>query len=297
MGRLKGLRQRVKGWLREQSPNTLNVVSGVVTGVRQAPLIRHYRRWRIASSYSRSRRASARRWILQSTEESNFLYDVSPSSRRDLALMLASFMKAQPEEVQGLFAEILDCQEIDTFRREPGRSSVYPGRREAWYVVARLIKPRTVVETGVADGLGALVLLSALRRNDLDGHPGRYIGSDIVADAGAWARDLMRPHDQFILGPSIEAPGAIDSPIDLLILDSDHDPRYEATELMTLGAMLSPRGVVISDNCHVSDALRNFSQSHGRPFMIWREEPLNHWYPGASLGLSLPPSRDLKSTA
>lgn len=202
--------------------------------------------------------------------------------------MLASFMNSDPTHVEHLFQEVASAQPLDAFKQSPGRAKVHPGRREAWYAIARLAAPRTVVETGVADGLGTLVLLSALARNALEGRQGRYVGIDIVEGAGSWAREWMGPQDQFVVGQSISAPAFLAPPIDLLILDSDHDPEYEASELEVLGPLLSPHGIVISDNCHVSDALRDYSVRHGRAFMIWHEEPLNHWYPGASLGLSLP---------
>lgn len=285
---MTSVKQQVKKWIRGRSPTTQARVSRAVTGIRQAPMIRHYRRWRIAHSYMRSGSENARRWIFQRSEESNFLYDITPRGRRDLAAMLAAFMNADPSDVQRLFQEIDSSSPLETFRQGRRELDVHPGRREAWYAIARLSTPRTVVETGVADGLGALILLSALARNSLEGQPGRYVGIDIVDGAGRWAREWLGPQDVIVHGESTSGPEFLDPPIDLLILDSDHDPKYEAKELEVLGPLLSPRGIVISDNCHVSDALREYSQRNGRSFMIWREEPLNHWYPGASLGLSLP---------
>lgn len=286
---MPSVKKQLKDWLGNRSPVTHKRVTRVVNGARQAPVVRHYRRWRIANSYLRPRRSNAQRWIFQRTEESNFLYDISPRGRMDLAAMLASFMDADAAHVQSLFDEIARAQPLATFCSEHGGAELFPGRREAWYVITRLCAPTTVVETGVADGLGSLILLSALAQNERDGHSGRYIGIDIVDGAGSWARKWLRPLDEFIVGESTSGIDSSRSPIDLLILDSDHDPKYEAKELEVLGPLLSPNGIVISDNCHVSSALRDYSQVHSRPFMIWREEPINHWYPGASLGLSLPP--------
>jgi predicted O-methyltransferase YrrM len=281
----------LKTYIARRHPELLPRIQSVASNLRRLPGMRHLRRWRITRSYRGVAARQARKWVFATTEESNFLYDISEQSRADLALMLASFVDAPPHLVSQYFEEARNAELLGSAIEAHGLGpTVFPGRREAWYVLTRLLKPTTVLETGVADGLGALMLLSALRKNDGEGFPGRYVGVDITPGAGRWAANALGADDQFLLARSVEIAAYLDEDfmVDLLILDSDHDPAYEASELAILGRRLSERGVIVSDNCHVSAALREYSEQLSRRFLVWREAPVDHWYPGASFGLSLP---------
>ena len=50
---------------------------------------------------------------------------------------------------------------------------------------------------------------------------------------------------------------------------------------------LSKNAVILGDNSHVTDKLSIFSKERNRRFYFFKEEPLNHWYPGAGIGISL----------
>jgi hypothetical protein len=54
----------------------------------------------------------------------------------------------------------------------------------AWYAVVRALKPQLIVETGIKQGLGSLVLLAALERNAGEGGSGRLISFDIDPFSG-----------------------------------------------------------------------------------------------------------------
>ena len=56
-------------------------------------------------------------------------------------------------------------------RPDRNRSTPF-GRRLGWYCAARVLRPKHIVETGIHDGLGAVALLMALRRNGQKGSPG-----------------------------------------------------------------------------------------------------------------------------
>ena len=51
-------------------------------------------------------------------------------------------------------------------------------------------------------------------------------------------------------------------------------------------AKLSDRAVILGDNSHWSPSLADFSERNGRNFIFFKEEPAQHWYPGAGIGFS-----------
>lgn len=61
-----------------------------------------------------------------------------------------------------------------------------------WYAIARSIKPKILVETGVDQGMGAVVLCAALAR--------RYYGTDINSDAGYSCKCLTPIMGRFCKG-------------------------------------------------------------------------------------------------
>ena len=74
--------------------------------------------------------------------------------------------------------------------------------------------------------------------------------------------------------------------IDLFINDSDHSANYEKAEYELVRSKLSPRAIVLGDNAHVTSELAEFSMLHGRRFVFFSEEPEDHWYKGAGIGIS-----------
>ena len=47
---------------------------------------------------------------------------------------------------------------------------------------------------------------------------------------------------------------------------------------------LSKNAVVLADNAHVSDRLKQFADTQGFQFLYFQEKPSQHWYPGAGIG-------------
>jgi hypothetical protein len=234
-------------------------------------------------------------WLVQSRETSNFTYDLTPRNQAHLAELLAVALKRKPAEIAGYIGELVADEALKaavTARvGQLGRDSGLDpdarfGRRVGWYAIARAIKPRVVVETGVEKGLGAVVLCRALLRNAEEGHPGRYYGTDIDRAAGMLLVEPYRAAGTILYGDSIDSLTALDATIDFFINDSDHSAEYEAREYGVVASKLAPEAVIVGDNAHVSDALLTFSRSQGRHFLFFREEPADHWYLGAGIGLS-----------
>ncbi len=49
---------------------------------------------------------------------------------------------------------------------------------------------------------------------------------------------------------------------------------------------MNQKGIILGDNSHITDKLSKFSAKYNRKFIFFKEEPENHWYPGAGIGIS-----------
>jgi len=251
----------------------------------------HYR------SHARKRPLQALRFILTEREIANFTYDIA--NWEELHEVLARCLGREATEVRRFSDELrgddlLARRLSERLRRRSDRRSVpLYGRRVGWYCVVRLLRPKLVVETGVSDGLGSAVLLRALERNRAEGFPGRLIGIDIDPGAGWLISAEERADYQLVIEDSATAlPRMLaGSALDLLVHDSSHTYEHEASEYRIVRPFLSPTGVILSDNAHALPALADFSRAEKRPFVLFREQPIGHFYPGAGIGISMPASQ------
>ena len=226
-------------------------------------------------------------WLIRSREATNFTYDIGERNKRYLAETLA-IATGQPVDLfREYIAELETDRDLKGAITAGGGSAKY-GRRMGWYALARALRPRLVIETGVERGLGASVICAALRRNGAAGYPGWYIGTDINPAAGALLVHPYRACGEIRVGDSIETLSKVTEPVDLFINDSDHSAEYERREYETIARRLSARAVVLGDNAHATTELAEFSARHGRSFLFFKEEPVGHWYPGAGIGISFP---------
>src|SRR5262249_54351559 len=182
---------------------------------------------------------------------------------------------------------------IRTLQREhPLRYRTDPepsvGRRMVWYAIVRMTKPALVVETGVDQGMGAVVLCAALKRNAAEGHPGEYRGTDIDPQAGYFLKGEYAKFGKVLFGDSLQSLARL-SNIGVFINDSDHSAEYELAEYEMIRDKLTPRGIILGDNAHVTSRLAEFSLRNGRHFIFLAEQPADHWYRGGGVGVSVPP--------
>lgn len=238
------------------------------------------------------------RWLTSRTESSNFYYDISDTNRADLASTLGLVFDVSPDIFEKYFQEILHDAELEEHLRSWKESnlsmrdsSMSIGRRVVWYSIARHIRPRLVVETGVYHGVGACVIAAALQRNAQDGDHGRYLGTELNPNFGWMFSGRYREFGEILFGDSVASLSKLDGPVDLFINDSDHSRTYEREEYSTIGPLLSPTGVVVGDNSHVSLELNEWSRQEGRRYLFMPEYPRDHWYPGGGIGISLAPQR------
>jgi hypothetical protein len=248
---------------------------------------------RLLETYYGARVRAVKPTVLATGETHNFTYDLKDRNLRYLAETIACATARPPVEIEGYINEaIADAAlraHVLSDSKMPARHLGSPfGRRLGWYAVARTIKPKVIVETGVERGHGAVMLCAALLRNTAEGHAGRYYGTDIDPGAGRLLSGSYAQMGKILYGDSITSLTALSETIDLFINDSDHSADYEYREYHVVASKLGPNAIILGDNAHVTDKLALFAREKGRHFLFFREEPKDHWYPGAGIGISFP---------
>jgi len=253
------------------------------------------RRVKIASSYLSPKCKLAVKWLFNSREASNFTYDLTFANREYLAHLLSVVTQEDCGKIKRYIAEIESNKRlkkhIDKIMSESSeRYNIGPlqgyGRRSGWYALVRILKPQIVMETGVDWGLGSCILVEALKKNQREGYPGKYFGTDIRPEAGVLFTAEYRKYGEILYGDSINSLKKFKSKIDLFINDSDHRASYEAREYNSVDKLLSSKSVIVGDNSHVTLSLCKFAEKTGREFIFFKEEPADHWYPGAGMGIA-----------
>jgi hypothetical protein len=191
----------------------------------------------------------------QNTEGDNFYYRLTDHNLADLAHSIAIITGTSVAYVHELLAEVEQDDDLHAHIRsalssaEATRDSQAAlGRRVGWYAFVRLLRPRLVVETGVHHGVGGCVIAQALLRNAAEGHPGRYLGTDIDPTAGRLLTG--RYVGEVRIGDSLTTLRTLDEPVDIFINDSDHSADYESSEYVAIAPLLSDASLVIGDNSH-----------------------------------------------
>ena len=275
----------------------MKILRRLMKSLLPAPALRRIQLGRAAHAlfetyYGRKVRA-IRPTVLATGETHNFTYDLCERNLRYLAETIAIATGLSPSQAEAYICEGMNDTTLRAHvladHKMPPRDLVSPfGRRLGWYAIARAIKPGVIVETGVERGHGALILCAALMRNAAEGKPGRYLGTDIDPKAGRLLSGPYAAMGKVLYGDSLQSLAALNESIDLFVNDSDHSADYEYQEYHAVAQKLSQRAIILGDNAHVTDKLALFSRETGRNFLFFREEPKNHWYPGAGIGISFP---------
>ena len=256
--------------------------------------LKHYlsRRKRALAYYSTNLK-EIERWSSSNTEFSNYYYALEDSNLKDLSTLLALIFDVDYEIVLKYFNEVQHDPDLRSHigkyfsqSRNLKDSNIEYARRVGWYAVARILKPKAIVETGVAQGMGSCILSLALLKNTQEGFEGRYFGTDIDPNAGGMYSPPYSNYGEIYYGDSIQSLEKFDFQIDLFINDSNHNFDYEKSEYETIKKNLGSTSIILGDNSHVSDSLRDFSLANNRDYIFFREMPRNHWYPGGGIGFS-----------
>jgi hypothetical protein len=245
----------------------------------------------------RARPAETLRFLLRSREVSNFTYHVR--NLDELVAGLAQATGAPAADISRYVDELNGERDLRArvearLRENPRRDAELRfGSRLLWYALVRIERPKVVVETGVHDGVGSIALTCALRRNAADGAPGHLHCFDIVDQAGWLVPDELRPYMTLHVGDTRETlPRVLQGlRVDLMIHDSAHVYEHETFEFRTALAHRADRIVLLSDDAHLTNALRDIGAAQDARYHGLREDPA-HFYPGKEMGIvTLGPSR------
>ena len=294
-----GGRARPRNWRHFSTVREVSEREGVKAALRKRIDRRKFGRirWVRKARELRLRDAPLHRhlgYLLADPEVDNFTYDLA--NDRELAAWLAETFGVPDEEAMGLIAEARNDRVLQSridaaaaSRRWSMKARPLLGRRLGWYAIVRLLKPRRVIETGTHDGLGSLVILAALDRNGREHDiEGQLVSLDLDPRAG-W---MVGRHPRFtrIIGSTSEtlAP-ALREQTDILLHDSDHSYEYERFELSLAAEAMVP--TLLSDNSHVTTALRDVCRERGGHYSFFQERPRDHFYPGGGIGVGVLPQR------
>jgi hypothetical protein len=230
--------------------------------------------------------------IMLDPEVDNYTYELS--NEDELAPFLAEALGLPLHEAKKLLAEAATDEELNdelTRRvrwRFDTKRRLHLGRRVLWFAIVRHVRPSLVVECGVQEGLGTLVLLRALERNGEEGSPGRLVSIDPLANAGWLVPERLRKGWTFV---NARSEGGLDSAlegstVDLLLSDSGGSYERELGEYETGLRHASPSLVLVAGAGDQTTALRDFSQRHGFTYSYFQDRPKDHFFRGAGTGVA-----------
>jgi hypothetical protein len=227
-------------------------------------------------------------WLVRGRETTNFTYDLESLNRDQLCWFISAVTGAGIGQARAWMQELEEDSQLASHlirrlssnpRRRICAKEPHWARRSGWYAIVRAAQPDLVVETGTHLGLGSCVIAAALLRN---GH-GRLTTIDIDPEAGyligePWASVIDRR-----TGNSVELLGSLKD-VDMFLHDSLHTYDYETEELTAVEPNLHADAIILSDNAHESSALSDWAERSGRHYLFFKEQPLDHWWPGDGIG-------------
>jgi predicted O-methyltransferase YrrM len=178
-----------------------------------------------------------------------------------------------------LLRQEYDEHNAELSRRYADRRLDYPrpwafgsGSAFVLYALVRTMSPKTVLETGVANGHSSFFILQALSRNSSGG---TLHSIDVSTNVGTLIEPAERARWDLRLlsrsAPKKDFVSYLDAmpAIDLMIHDSDHTYRWMDFELETALSRLSASGLIVCDDTDLSFALIDFCERHSlKPVLL-----------------------------
>lgn len=231
------------------------------------------------------------KWLFISRETTNFTYDLTAENKQYLALLVAKVTGLTYQEVWAYFRELDEDVKLKEHIKRVTRESeeryfsdieVLYAKRYGWYAIARAIKPRIIVETGIDKGLGSIVMTAALMRNKNEGYDGYFYGTDINPRAGYLFKGEYAKSGQILYGDSNESVRNLDVEIDLFISETFVSADFEVQEMQVASTKLSDQAVIIGRGY----GMQRFAMNTNREFLYFREDPQDHWYMGGAITMA-----------
>ena len=205
------------------------------------------------------------------------LYQAAASAHVSPTDAVVEAVGGRAHEVAALEAELIELED-EIAAREKDRSLIFPDIYRVGdagmvflYALMRVLRPTTVVETGVADGHSSLAILRALMANG----GGRLVSVDIRPDAGALLDPAEREHwtlhlvDEAAPRDALRRALADAGQVGVFIHDSLHTYRWQMFELETARRCMGPGGFVVCDDADDSFAFIDFcARISTRPVLL-----------------------------
>ncbi len=231
------------------------------------------------------------KWILTGKEITNFTY---PIKNENELIHVANIITSQDYEIIKKIIKELDIKNnelklffTDHFFKEVEDPKKF-GRRILWYILARLIKPEVIIESGVFKGLGTGLLIFALHKNSIENTTTKpeFIGLDIKLKNLFYNENSQsNVNVKLVENDSIKfLENYNDKKKILYISDADHSYDFEIMEYKLIKKNFTPGSIIISDTG--SKSLSDFSLSNNKKMICFSENPDKHWYQGAKCSVS-----------
>jgi predicted O-methyltransferase YrrM len=186
---------------------------------------------------------------------------------RAVANVKVKYVEVYYNEANLLYKQVQ--RRLEPYKNFPLGGMLSPFRAPIVYVLCRAIKPRIVVETGVASGVSTTFILDALWKNRL----GKLYSLDLPPPYGeqtlflpegkvGWlVPDELKSKWDLVLGKTSETLTPLLyklNRIDMFLHDSEHTYENMMYEMKTAWPFLSPRGILFVDDAKCNTAFSDF---------------------------------------
>ena len=234
---------------------------------------------------------AAIKWILTGKEITNFTYKIRNENELVHAANLVTNLDYK--SIQKIINELNPTnKDLKLFFTkhffDEIRDTKKLGRRILWYILARVIKPNVVIESGVFNGLGTGLLIFALHKNSLElpSTKFEYKGLDIKINNLFYnEKNSSKVDVKLIEKNSHEFLESYNEKNKILyISDAEHNYNFEIKEYELIQKNFAPGSIIISDTG--SNSLSDFSILNNKKLVCFSEKPDQHWYSGAKCSIS-----------
>ena len=250
----------------------------------------------ISYSYFEEKLSHLVNWLVFSEEHSNFTFDLTPLNMKHLAWTLVPVTGNTYERIRSIITEVttdknLERHIISWLQKDHDTHTandpiVHYGRTILWYVLARIKKPKVIVQSGIHRGMGTCVLSSAVIRNKAEGFPCHLYAIDIAPDAGALVQPPYNDSVERTVIDSLDYLESFKKSIDLFIGDINHPIQRETDEYQVISSKLSKDSIILSNTTQSTDALPDFAVKTNRQFTFFQEAPAHHFSYGNGIGIA-----------
>lgn len=224
------------------------------------------------------------RFVLFDPETHSYTYDLG--NTHELAEFVSCLTGADRAELEGYLLEVDSDLELGGRLRQRTRGRIDAkwrmplGNRLLWYLLVRHLKPGLVVETGILNGLGSLVVLRALERNAAEGVDGRLLSIDIDPRAGWVVAPHLAGRWERLTGDILTelAPALDGRRVNMLIHDSVHSERFQKLEFGLALEGMGERLFIVDESGPGVGVLRSLAEEREGEWRLFVPRPRRHFY-------------------